>query len=322
MISISIAVPVYNEEGNIAPLHKEIKDVCEANNYTYEIIFVDDGSTDKTEEIARGLRPLKYVKLRRNFGQTATMDAGIRLAKYDYIITMDGDRQNDPADIPNLIDHAIKHDLDIVSGWRKTRKDSAAKKIFSRCANLLRGIIVKDGIHDSGCSLKLYKKECFDEIILYGEMHRFIPALCIIKGFTVGEIVVNHRPRVAGVTKYNYKRAFKGFIDMISLWFWGKFASRPLHLFGFLGILALVLAFAAGITSIVIFALQGRINNTAWPILTTVFLIAGLQMFTFGLLSDMMSKIYRETTKDKSYVIKEIVENGETVDEETNTASK
>lgn len=309
MPSISIIVPIYNEVENIAALHQEINEVCESEGYTYEIIFVDDGSTDNTPKVAKTLAPLKYIRLRRNFGQTAAMDAGIKNAKYDYIVTMDGDRQNDPLDIPKLVAYAMENDLDIVSGWRKDRKDSFMKKFFSRGANFLRSLIVKDNIHDSGCSLKVYRRECFEQITLYGEMHRFIPALCIIKGFTVGEIVVNHRTRVAGVTKYNYKRALKGFVDMISLWFWGKFASRPLHLFGFFGILTLAISFVCGVISIVLYFARGKISDTGWLIVTMMFLISGLQMFIFGLLADIASKTYRETTKDKSYSIKEVSEN-------------
>jgi glycosyltransferase involved in cell wall biosynthesis len=307
--SVSIVVPIYNEEGNISLLHEEIKAVCEREKYIYEIIFVDDGSTDATYKIVKSLYPLKYVRLRRNFGQTAAMDAGIKNAKYDYIITMDGDNQNDPGDIPRLVAYALDNDLDIVSGWRKNRRDSFMKRFFSRTANLLRYIIVRDDIHDSGCSLKIYKKECFEQIALYGEMHRFIPALCKIKGFTVGEIVVNHRARTSGVTKYNYKRAFKGFIDMISLWFWGKFASRPLHLFGFLGLLTGTAAFVCGLISVVLYMQRGKISDTGWLVVTTLFFLSGLQMFIFGLLADIASKIYRETTRDKAYSIKTIVEN-------------
>ncbi len=232
MNKVSVVVPVYNEEGNVSELHREINDVCRSNGYEYEIIFVDDGSTDKTAGICRQLRPLKLIQMRRNFGQTAAMDAGIKAAQYDYIVTMDGDRQNDPADIPNMIAYLEEHNLDVVSGWRKNRKDTLMKRFTSRGANFLRHLIVKDGIHDSGCSLKVYRRECFEGMNLYGEQHRFIPALLKIKGFTVGEVVVHHRARTSGVTKYNWKRTIKGFVDMISVWFWNKFASRPMHLLG------------------------------------------------------------------------------------------
>ena len=313
MQGISVVVPVFNEEGNVRELHKEILEVCKKENYKFEIIFVDDGSKDKTPEICKELKPLKYIRMRKNFGQTAAMDAGIKLAQYDYIVTMDGDRQNDPADIPKLVNYLEENDLDIVSGWRKNRKDTVMKKFTSRIANFLRGIIVKDNIHDSGCSLILYKKECFDHINLYGEMHRFIPALLRIKGFEVGEVVVNHRPRTAGVTKYNWKRTIKGFVDMISLWFWSKYAVRPLHILGAGGMVSIFLGVVCAIWSIVLFALGYKMsNNIMPPLLTVFFIIVGLLMFIFGLMSDMMSKTYYGSGIDKSYSIKETIENKET----------
>lgn len=313
MQGISVVVPVFNEEGNVRELHKEILEVCKKENYKFEIIFVDDGSKDKTPEICKELKPLKYIRMRKNFGQTAAMDAGIKAAQYDYIVTMDGDRQNDPADIPKLVNYLEENDLDIVSGWRKNRKDTVMKKFTSRGANFLRGIIVKDNIHDSGCSLKIYKKECFDHINLYGEMHRFIPALLKIKGFEVGEVVVNHRPRTAGVTKYNWKRTIKGFVDMISLWFWSKYAVRPLHILGAGGMVSIFLGVVCGIWSIVLFALGKKMSaNIMPPLLTVFFIIVGLLMFIFGLMSDMMSKTYYGSGIDKSYSIKETIENKET----------
>lgn len=313
MQGISVVVPVFNEEGNVRELHKEILEVCKKENYKFEIIFVDDGSKDKTPEICKDLKPLKYIRMRKNFGQTAAMDAGIKAAQYDYIVTMDGDRQNDPADIPKLVNYLEENDLDIVSGWRKNRKDTVMKKFTSRVANFLRGIIVKDNIHDSGCSLKIYKKECFDHISLYGEMHRFIPALLRIKGFEVGEVVVNHRPRTAGVTKYNWKRTIKGFVDMISLWFWSKYAVRPLHILGAGGMVSIFLGVVCAIWSIVLFALGYKMsNNIMPPLLTVFFIIVGLLMFIFGLMSDMMSKTYYGSGIDKSYSIKETIENKET----------
>ena len=313
MQGISVVVPVFNEEGNVRELHKEILEVCKKENYKFEIIFVDDGSKDKTPEICKELKPLKYIRMRKNFGQTAAMDAGIKLAQYDYIVTMDGDRQNAPADIPKLVNYLEENDLDIVSGWRKNRKDTVMKKFTSRVANFLRGIIVKDNIHDSGCSLKIYKKECFDHINLYGEMHRFIPALLKIKGFEVGEVVVNHRPRTAGMTKYNWKRTIKGFVDMISLWFWSKYAVRPLHIMGAGGMISIFLGIVCAIWSIVLFVLGYKMsNNIMPPLLTVFFIIVGLLMFIFGLMSDMMSKTYYGSGIDKSYSVKEIIENKET----------
>lgn len=312
MKGISVVVPLLNEEGNIRKLHQEIVKVCQENKYDYEIIFVDDGSTDKTPEICQELKPLKCVRMRKSFGQTAAMDAGIKASKYDYIVTMDGDLQNDPADIPNLVNYLEANELDIVSGWRKNRKDTAMKKFISRGANFLRGHIVDDGIHDSGCSLKIYKRECFDHINLYGEMHRFIPALLKIKGFKVGEIVVNHRPRTSGKTKYNWKRTFKGFVDMISLWFWGKFAVRPLHILGTAGLISMIMGFACGIWSIVLFLSGAKMsNNIMPPLLTIFFIVIGLLMFVFGLMSDMLSKTYYGIGIDKSYSIKETFENKE-----------
>lgn len=313
MYGISIIVPVYNEEGNVRQLHKEICDVCKKEKYGFEIIFIDDGSTDSTGEICKTLVPLKYIRMRKNFGQTAAMDAGIKAAVYDYIVTMDGDLQNDPKDIPRLLQYLEENHLDVVSGWRKNRKDTFMKRFVSRTANLLRGILIKDHIHDSGCSLKIYRKECFDGMNLYGEQHRFIPALLKIKGFTVGEIVVNHRPRVSGKTKYNWHRTVKGFVDMISIWFWNKYSTRPLHILGGFGIFFLVLGGLCGLWSVSIFIRGYRMSlNLMPPILTVFFVIIGLLMFVFGLMSEIMIKTYYGVHADMPYSIKEITENGDT----------
>ncbi len=312
MYKISVVVPVYNEEGNVAELHREIKEVCEKNGYTYEIIFINDGSSDQTGEVCRLLRPLKYIELRRNSGQTAAMDAGIKAARYDYIVTMDGDRQNDPADIPEMLRYLTENGYDMVSGWRKYRKDTFMKRFVSRGANFLRYVLVHDGIHDSGCSLKVYKRECFQGINLYGEQHRFIPALLKIKGFTVGEVVVHHRPRISGTTKYNWKRTIKGFVDMISVWFWNKYASRPLHLLGGIGFLFLGLGGACGIWSVLIFLSGQKMSrNIMPPMLTIFFCILGLLMFVFGLMSEILMKIYFGVHLDSPYSIRETWENGE-----------
>jgi len=302
-------VPVFNEEDNISKLHEEILNVCVENDYQFEIIIIDDGSTDKTGEIVRKLSPVKYIQLRRNFGQTAALDAGIKSSSHQYIVTMDGDLQNDPKDIPGLLNHLEDHGYDAVSGWRKSRHDSFWKKIISRVANFLRTIILKDNIHDSGCTLKIYRKKCFDNISLYGEMHRFIPALLQIKGFRLGEIEVNHRPRSSGQTKYNWRRTFKGFVDMMAMWFWHHYAVRPLHLLGGAGLFILALGFIFGLRTIYLFFIGRNLSNTMEPLLTAFLIITGLQLFITGLVADILMKMYYERTNDIPYSIKKIIDN-------------
>lgn len=308
-MELSVVVPVMNEEGNVAELHREIVDVCVAENYTYEIIFIDDGSSDQTIDIIKTLSPVKLIELRRNFGQTAAMDAGIKAAQYEFVVTMDGDRQNDPADIPAMLDFAMKQKLDVVSGWRKNRKDTFAKRFVSRGANRLRKLLINDGIHDSGCSLKVYRRDCFKGISLYGEMHRFIPAILKIKGFKVGEVVVHHRARTAGVTKYNWRRTLKGLIDMISVWFWNKYSVRPLHLLGGIGISAMLLGMLSGAYTVIEYFMGQSMSDSAWPMVTMFLFLGGLQLFISGLLADILIKNYFETTKDHSYSIAKVTDN-------------
>lgn len=309
LLDISVIIPVYNEEGNVASLHREIFEACNGLGKSFEIIFIDDGSKDGTGRELKSLKPLKYIRLRKNFGQTAAIDAGIKHSKGKYIITMDGDGQNDPKDIPKLYDYLIENDLDIVSGWRNKRKDSFLKCFISRGAHYLRSFFIKDGIHDSGCSLKIYRRECFDSLDLYGEMHRFIPALLRIKGFTLGEVKVAHRPRTKGKTKYNWKRTIKGFIDIISIWFWKKYAVRPLHIFGASGLFLMTIGFIFGLYNIYLkFFLNANLSKTVWPTLTVFFFLTGIQLFVTGILADILSKSYYHMTKDKTYSIKEVSE--------------
>jgi len=308
-INLSVVVPIFNEEGNVKELHKRIKDECQKLGKTFEIIFVDDGSRDATVEKCKNLSPLKLIKFRRNFGQTAAFDAGFQAAKGNVIITLDGDLQNDPADILKLLEK-MEEGFDIVSGWRYQRKDPLSKKIFSRGANLLRKFFIHDNIHDSGCSLKAYKKECFDDLELHGEMHRFIPALLEIDGFKVAEIKVSHHPRVHGVTKYNWKRAIKGLIDMMSIWFWRKFANRPLHLFGssgiFLAFLGSAILFWMFIEKIIF---EASLQEKIWPMIGVMLVLVGVQLFVSGLLADILVKNYFKSKGSRGYSIKEIIDN-------------
>lgn len=315
MIGLSIVVPVYNEEGNIENLHREIKETCEEAKYDYEIIFINDGSWDSTDTICRKLRPLKYIQFRKNFGQTAAMDAGIKAATKEFIVMMDGDGQNDPHDIPKMVDYLLANNLDVVSGWRKNRKDTFMKRFVSRGANFFRYLLVHDGIHDSGCSLKVYRKECFKGVNLYGEQHRFIPAILKIKGFLVGEVVVNHRARLSGKTKYNWKRTIKGFVDMISVWFWNKYSTRPLHMLGGIGVVFLILGGGCGIWSIVLWLVGKKMSNNIFPPLMTIFfIVVGLLLFIFGLMSEILIKTYYGIHVDTPYSIKEICDQTEEIE--------
>lgn len=306
---LSVVAPLYNEEGNVKELHRRIVEACQKLGKSFEVIFVDDGSKDKTVEECAGLAPLTLVKFRKNFGQTAAMDAGFKQAQGEIIVTMDSDLQNDPADIPLLLDEMDKG-FDVVSGWRWQRQDKLSKHLASRAANLLRKILIRDTIHDSGCSLKAYKSECFEDLDLFGEMHRFIPALLELQGFKVGEVKVSHFPRVHGKTKYNWKRGLKGIVDMISVWFWRKYSNRPLHLFGGSGIILSV----AGLGILVWMALdkilfQASISEKIWPLMGVFFIMIGIQLFIFGLLADIIIRNYYKGRGKMNYSIEKVIKN-------------
>lgn len=305
---LSVVVPLYNEEGNVAELHRRIVEACQKIGKSFEVIFVDDGSKDKTLEEARVLSPLTLIEFRRNFGQTAAFDAGFKVAQGEVLVTMDGDLQNDPADIPLLL-KKMEEGFDVVSGWRWQRKDSISKKIFSRGANLLRKVLLHDHIHDSGCSLKAFKKECFNNLDLYGEMHRFIPALLEIQGYRVGEVKVSHHPRTRGVTKYNWKRGMKGFVDMVSIWFWNRYSSRPIHLFGGTGIV-LILAGSGILAWMAVMKLffDESLSEKIWPLMGAFFIMIGVQFFIFGLLVDVVMKIYYKGSGRMNYAIRQKIE--------------
>lgn len=305
-IFVSVVVPLYNEEGNVEALHARLVETLGQLGKPFEIIFVDDGSTDTTVAKCETLCPLTLICFRRNFGQTAAFDAGFKTASGEVIVTLDGDLQNDPADIPLLL-NTLKEGYDVVSGWRWKRKDTFMKRFFSRGANALRTILLHDSIHDSGCSLKAFRRECFVHLDLFGEMHRFIPALLEMQGFRVGEVKVSHHPRVHGVTKYNWKRAIKGFVDMVSIWFWGRYASRPLHLFGGLGIVFAVIGAGLLVWMAVEKIVFGEaLSEKIWPLMGVFFTFLGMQFFIFGLLADIAMKSYYKNHRQMNYSIKTI----------------
>lgn len=302
-IYLSVVIPVFNEEKNIRLLSQEIAQSLSMIKKTYEIIFVDDGSTDNTLKELKKIKNINIVSFRKNFGQSAALDAGIKLAKGKIIISLDGDGQNDPADFKILLDK-LNEEYDVVCGWRYKRKDSFSKRFISKGAKFLRKFFVDDGIHDSGCTLRAYKKNCFEDIDLYGEMHRMLPALLKWRGFKITEVKVNHRPRIHGKSKYNWQRVLKGFLDMIYIWFWRKYSTRPLHFFGGLGAILILLG-----SLLIIFLAYLRLffnyslTDKIWPLVGFFFLLIGIQVFIIGLLSAS----FIDTSHKKKYEIKEVL---------------
>jgi len=306
-VYLSIVIPVYNEQENIKRLYEQLVKASQQINRPYEIIFIDDGSTDQTIAYLKQLENLTIVCLRKHFGQSAALDAGFKLAQGETIISLDGDLQNDPADIPRLL-NKLEQGWEVVCGWRWPRKDTLTKRFISRGADFLRKILINDKIHDSGCTLRAYKKECLERLDLYGEMHRFIPALLALQGFKVTEIKVNHRPRVYGQTKYNWLRTIKGFVDIINLWFWKKYAHRPLHLFGGGGLLLFILGFVLGIYLLIARAFFDiSLQNRIWPLMAVLLILTGIQLFVSGILADILNKNYYLSSKNRPYSIKEII---------------
>lgn len=223
---LSVIVPVFNEAGNVVPLHREIIEAVGKTGFNFEIIFVDDGSCDNTLMELKQLRPVRVVVLQKNYGQSCALDAGIKNARGDIIVTLDGDGQNDPASIGALLEK-FKEGYEVVCGWRVKRMDPFGKRFVAQGARLLRRFLVDDGIHDAGCTLRAYRRQCFEGADLYGGLHRMLPGLLKWQGFKITEIQVNHRPRCCGRTKYNWTRIIQGFRDMLYIWAWRKYSKRP-----------------------------------------------------------------------------------------------
>jgi len=303
---ISFVVPAYNEKANMQALHRQVVEVCRQNGYLFEIIIVDDGSTDGTASAVTGHPGTKMIVLRRNYGQSYALDAGIRSARFDCLVTMDGDGQNDPNDIPVLLAALEKDGLDMVVGWRKSRNDSFAKRTVSRVGNLLLRQLITVGIHDSGCTFKAFRKECFANLSLHSEMHRFIPAIVAMRGFHVGEVVVRHRSRTGGRSKYRWTRVIKAATDLLSVLFWHKYGLKPFHLLGGLGSLALLLSAVSGCATIISFLKGQGMSETGLPLLTVFLFLSGIHFLLTGLVADLLLRGYFEMRNDRPYSIKEI----------------
>jgi len=306
-MDISVVIPVFNEEKNISILHGYLRKVLDPMRKKYEIIFVDDGSTDNTFKELSKLKRVKIIKFRKNYGQTSAMAAGFREAKGRIIVSMDADLQNDCRDIPLLVDK-LNEGYDVVSGWRFERSDNASKKLFSRFANWLRRFLISEKIHDSGCSLKAYRKECFYDIDLYGDMHRYIPALLGWKGFRITEVKVRHHPRRFGETKYGFVRIIHGFMDLVNVWFWRKYSSRPLHIFGGLGLILTNVGILIGLYASYLKIFRNiDLSNTFMPVVAVFLVIVGVLFFISGLMADIMIKNYYSFNGRKPYSVEKIV---------------
>lgn len=310
-VEISIVIPVLNEEGNVQPLYSSIKEVMDGLNRDYEIIFIDDGSTDKTfailEELQARDEKIVVLRLRKNFGQTAALSAGFDYSRGEIIITMDGDLQNDPKDIPKFLEK-IK-DYDVVSGWRVKRKEPfLTRRLPSIMANWLISTVTGVKLHDYGCTLKAYRKDVIKSIRLYGEMHRFIPALASWIGVSLTEIEVNHHPRRSGTSKYGLFRTVKVFLDLITVKFLQSFSTKPIQAFGLMGLLSGGIGFLIAIyLSLEKFLYGHEIGGRPLLLLGIFLMIIGLQLIIMGLLAEMMARIYHESQNKPIYILKKIL---------------
>jgi glycosyltransferase involved in cell wall biosynthesis len=309
-IDLSVVIPFFNEEPNVGPLLEELIGALGALGLRHEIVCVDDGSRDGTfEALARFARTdpsFRIIRFRRNFGQTAAMSAGIDSARGDVIVPMDGDLQNDPADIVRLLAE-LGRGSDVVSGWRRVRKDREfGRKLPSRIANWLISAVSRVHLHDYGCSLKAYRREVLDGVRLYGEMHRFIPIYASWQGARVTELEVNHRPRLAGRSKYGLGRTFKVVLDLLVVKFLANYLTRPIYFFGGIGLFSIlggVIAFGVAVAYKV--AGLKDLVETPLPLLAVAFVLAGIVCLLMGLLAELVIRTYFESQSKRPYVVAE-----------------
>ncbi len=310
-MKISVVIPIYNEEENVTLLYDELTEVMKSMACSYEILFVDDGSTDSTLSILQSMQAadqrIVVVKFRRNFGQTAAMSAGFDYSSGDVIITMDGDLQNDPRDIPRFI-QKIEEGFDVVTGWRHDRKDAFLnRRLPSIIANKIISWTTGVALHDYGCTLKAFRKEVIKNIHLYGEMHRFIPAIASGMGISFTEIKVNHRARQFGTSKYGISRTIRVVLDLITVKFLLSYATRPIQIFGLLG----VISGTAGFLIALIMTIQRQffdipLSDRPMLLLAIVLIFVGIQFISIGLIGELQARTYHETQKKPVYYVKEV----------------
>ncbi len=319
-MDLSIVVPIYNEEENIPLLYAEIQEVLDNTSYSYELICVDDGSSDRSvavlEELSSKDDRVVVIELRRNFGQTAAMSAGFDHARGEIIVTMDGDLQNDPHDIPNMVEK-LNAGYDVVTGWRFDRKDPfISRKLPSMMANKLISWITGVGLHDYGCTLKAFRKEVTENIRLYGEMHRFIPAIASGMGISFTEVKVNHRARRFGTSKYGISRTIRVVLDLLTVKFLLSYATRPLHVFGTVGVisggLGVLMAFVMTLQRF--FAGVGLADRPLL-LLAVLLIFMGIQFVTMGLLAELVVRTYHESQHKPIYYVRRIIGRNSAEDE-------
>ncbi len=311
--SVSLVIPVYNEEENVAESYRELTDVLTGARYIYELIFVDDGSKDRTVEnlqkVSANDQAVRIIQFRRNFGQTAAMAAGLEHSRYDIVVTLDGDLQNDPHEIPLMVEK-LQEGYDLVAGWRKNRQDKfLSRKLPSKIANWVISRSTRVQLHDYGCTLKVMTSEIAKGIRLYGEMHRFIPALADELGARIAEVPVNHRARKYGKSKYGISRTVRVILDLLTVKFLLGFSKRPIHLFGPMGLLSgglgmLLLCF---MTYERMF-LHMPMGNRPLLALSVMLVLIGMQFLVFGLLAEVLARTYYESQDKKIYTIRRIFE--------------
>ena len=307
---ISVVIPVFNESESIGYLLDEVVNVMHENKFNFEVVVVNDGSLDNTstvlDELTIRYKELSVISLRKNYGQTAAMSAGFDYSKGEIVITLDGDLQNDPNDIPNLLTN-IYEGYDLICGWRYVRKDKLInRRIPSKIANKIIANVTGLKLHDYGCSLKAFRKEILNDIKLYGELHRFLPVLANIEGAKIKEIKVNHRSRKYGSSKYGIDRTFRVLMDLLTVWFMTKFLTRPMYGFGFVGIISILISLAMSSYLIVLKIMGEDIGNRPLLMFALILGIAGVQLFSFGLLSELLIRTYHESQSRPIYRIRSI----------------